>query len=197
MKDRVPEVIGIDPSLKATGICLPDGSTFTLATGDAKRGDTRLHDLRKALRYYLRKAPARLAVVEVPTQFKSGDAALAAGMAQGIVREILVEFAVPFGKINPSLVKKFATGRGGGPETDKLHMIAAANRHRFALHGPADGTYDNLDDDNQADAWWLREMGLWHLGVRRLDPMQDTITTPHLIRDETVKDSKGAKWPGV
>jgi crossover junction endodeoxyribonuclease RuvC len=192
----IPEVIGIDPSLKATGFCGSDGTTFTLTTGDAKRGDTRLHDLRKMLRYYLRANPARLAVVEVPARFQSGDAALAAGMAQGIVREILVEFAIPFGKLNPTLVKKFATGRG---DADKGAMVAAANRHRLAAHtskAVGDRMYDDLTDDNQADAWWLRQMGLWHLGVKTLDPGQDEVVGSNAIRDTVIRPAKGAKWPG-
>ena len=178
------EVIGIDPSLTATGVCLPDGTCTTIKTGGAHRGDQRLHDLRRAMRYYLRAWPARLAVIEVPGQFRSGDAALAAGMVQGVIREILVEFQLPFGKIHLTKVKQFATGKG---DADKATMVAAANRHRDA---------DPLTDDNQADAWWLRQIGLWHLGEKTLDPSQDEWLNPHLLRDEIDRNPKGAKWPG-
>lgn len=209
-----PEVIGIDPSLRATGICLPDGTTFTIKTGEAAVGDYRLNLLEKALRYYLRSFPARLAVVETPGDmggFRSIDAAMAAGMAQGVIRLVLGEFRIPFGKINPTLVKKFATGHGGGSETDKAHMIAAANRHRIAPHvtphmnlrgepncpGCKGERLDPLTDDNQADAWWLREMGLWYLGVRHLDPANDTILNSEIVRRACVADRKGAKWPAA
>jgi Holliday junction resolvasome RuvABC endonuclease subunit len=198
----LPEVIGIDPSLKRTGLCFPDGSMAVIATGDAHRGDHRLHDLRQALRYYLRSWPAQLAVIEVPAQFKSGDAALAAGMAQGIVRELLVEFQVPFGKIHPSTLKLFAVGRGSGPDSDKAHMVAACNRHREndSRHWTArsgEPEYVAITDDNEADAWWLRQMGLWYLGrPDELDPSRDSILNSTIVRDAAVKGPKGVKWPG-
>jgi Holliday junction resolvasome RuvABC endonuclease subunit len=185
----LPEVIGIDPSLKATGLCFPDGSTQVIRTGDADRGDARLWDLSRQLRYYLRSWPAQLAVIEIPGQFRSGDAAMAAGMVQGIIRTMLIEFRLPFGKIHLTKLKMFATGHGGGGETDKAHMIAAANRHRERFAVP-------ITDDNEADAWWLRQMGLWHLGVRDLDPACDASLIPNTIRDAVVNDSKGVRWPG-
>lgn len=189
----LPEVIGIDPSLKRTGLCFPDGSTTVIATGGAELGDTRLYDLSRQLRYYLRVWPATLAVVEVPARFQSGDAALAAGMAQGIVRAMLVEFRVPFGKINPTLVKRFATGRG---DADKKVMVAAANRHRGAAAVRTGLPEVAITDDNEVDAWWLRQMGLWHLGHKLLDPGQDSVLSPEIIRDAAVAGRKGAKWPG-
>ncbi len=189
------QVMGIDPSLTATGFCLPDGQCFTVATGTASRGDTRRADLSRQTRYYLRGHRVDLAVIEVPAmeRFRSGDAALAVGMAHGVIRALLAEFSVPVARINPQLLKMFATGSGNA---GKLTMTAAANRQRRATWPSEDG-YTNITDDNQADAWWLREMGLWRHGVRGgLDLTVDEFLHPAQIRDRCVADSKGAKWPG-
>jgi Holliday junction resolvasome RuvABC endonuclease subunit len=193
---QVIGVIGVDPSLRATGLCLPTGECFTIATGEANLGDIRLLDLRRQLVYYVQSSLGRgrvpLAVIEVPAQFQSGDAALAAGMAQGICREVFVESGIPIAKVNLSKVKMFATGHG---DASKPQMILAANYYRARLEaGP---NYRDLTDDNQADAWWLREMGLWHLGVRRIDGSGDDILNGHIVRDGAVAASKGVKWPGA
>lgn len=190
-------VMGFDPSLRASGLCLPDGSTYTIETGGSHRGDVRLHDMRNGLRHYIRRAlPVALAAVEIPTLFRSGDAALAAGMAQGITREVLIEFGIPYALVHPSALKMFAVGRG---DADKPLMVAAANRHRRNLrHQPGElATEDDLTDDNQADAWWLWQMCRWHLGDRVLDPDLDEWLHPHLLRDTKTRTGKGTRWPGI
>ncbi len=190
-----PRVLGVDPSLKATGVCLPDGWTFTIKTGEAIVGDRRLHILRTALRTYVRRAlPLDLGAIEVPTQFRSGDAAIAAGMAQGICREVLIEYGVPYGLVHPTSVKMFGTGRG---DADKALMIATADRHRKHRAYLGEVT-EAVGDDNQADAWWIYQMCRRYFGVDDLDPDLDEWLNPHLIREAKTKPGKitGAKWPG-
>jgi Holliday junction resolvasome RuvABC endonuclease subunit len=182
------EIMGVDPSLTHTGICLPNGSTGSIVTGDAKRGDRRLYDLERAFRHYVRSWPCALAVVEdIPFSSKGNTAGAAFGHA--IVRLILAEFGIPVALIVPATLKMFATGRGNA---DKPEMVAAMNRHDPLKVPPT-------KDHNQADAWWLRQMGLWWQGDRRLDPMMDEIIGSDAVRQKCVfgpwRKSPGAKWP--
>jgi len=187
----VIEIMGGDLSLTATGLCLPDGSMATLKTGPSSRGDARLPDLGRAFRHQLRAWPVALMVLELPGRFKSADAALGVGMAHGIVREILAEFRVPVAFIAPAVLKMFATGKGNA---DKAEMVIAANQARNA-----DGTGQEITDHNQADAWWLRQMGLWKYGARHLDEIGATDFDGHGIRHKAVfgpwRKDGGAKWP--
>ena len=200
------DVMGIDPSLRRTGICLPSGDTFHIATGEADRGDWRLVILQRQVRYYLRQGPVELAVIEGPGRYRSGDAAIAAGMAQAAIRSVLAEYAVPVAIIQPAVLKLFACGKGNA---DKAEMVAAANRHRqswIAIHSarpPFTKTVlegNAITDDNEADAWWLRQMGLWHLSDCALDPANDSFLHPEVVREKACHGpwpkGQGAKWPG-
>lgn len=184
---RTTHVLGVDASLTATGLCLPSSNTFVIKTGGAGRGDFRLTELRRSLSYYLRSATVDLAVVEdLPTHSKGNVAVL--GMAHGVVRELLAEYRIPRGLIIPATLKKFATGNGA---CDKRDMIAAANMIR--------PDRDPITDDNEADAWWLRQMGRWWLGAKDLDEIGQRDFDGHGTRHRCVfgpwKSIGGAKWP--
>jgi Holliday junction resolvasome RuvABC endonuclease subunit len=144
---NTPRVIGLDLSLTATGICLPDGTTHTIKT-NAKDGDARLlhiaHTLANAL------APgADLAVVEdLPVHAKSAGIT---GMVHGVARAALLEAGIPYALVVPATLKKYATGKGNG---DKTPMAIAALKRANREFG----------DDNQCDAAWLRWAGLDWLG---------------------------------
>jgi Holliday junction resolvasome RuvABC endonuclease subunit len=184
------EVRGVDPSLRATGVCLPDGSTVTIKTGQADKGDSRLTILRKAFTFQVMKWPAELNVIELPGHFQTQSSAIAAGMALGIIREVLADAGEPVAFVAPALLKQFATGRGNAEKTD---MVAAANeaRGRYAVAPVCD-----LTSDDEADAWWLWQMGRWRL---------DCADVPEIWRypknkpaegiRELAVNGGGAKWP--
>jgi len=139
-------VVGIDPSLTSTGIAAADGALSTVG-GDSKVGDRRLARIADAVA--LAVADADLVVLELlPQHMKSAGIT---GMAQGVIRLALVNACVPYVFLQPSLLKKYATGRGAA---DKADM-------RMALY---QRTGVDVRDDNQVDAWWLRAAGLQHLG---------------------------------
>jgi Holliday junction resolvasome RuvABC endonuclease subunit len=203
------EVMGGDPSLSKTGICLPDGSVFHIDTGDATRGDVRLWDLERALLYYLESRPPALAVLEdLPTHSKGNVAVM--GMAHGIVRKCIAQKRIPRALIVPATLKMFATGHGNA---DKAEMIHAANIHRKAPHvtphmnllgepncrGCKGEMLAPITDDNEADAWWLRQMGLWWMGDESLGELEPIGFDGHGLRHRCVygpwKNSGGAKWP--
>jgi Holliday junction resolvasome RuvABC endonuclease subunit len=143
----IPAVLGLDLSLTATGVCLPDGSTHTIKT-NTKHGDRRLLHIGQAIANAL--APgADLAVVEdLPTHAHSAGIT---GMVHGVVRAALLEAGVPYVLVAPATLKKYATGAGNG---DKTAMAIAALKRAGA----------EFADDNQCDAFWLRAAGLDRLG---------------------------------
>lgn len=139
-------VVGIDPSLSATGLAAADG-TLTTVGGDARLGDRRLALLADAVATAV--ADAHLVVLEdLPTHAKSAGLT---GRAQGVVRLALINAGVPYVAVVPAALKRYATGRGNAMKTDMRMEL-------FKRTGL------DLRDDNQCDAWWLRAAGLQHLG---------------------------------
>lgn len=148
-------VMGLDLSMTATGICLPGGSAWTVAT-DAKTKDRRLCVIRDAVTTALTGAdPVDLVVMEEAPPGLKGPAIKAIHMVQGAVRTLLLDTSVPYAVVNPSTLKVYATGRKGA---DKTAMAMAAYK-RAGLEFP---------DDNQVDAWWLRAMGLDRFGLAEI-----------------------------
>lgn len=157
-------VVGIDPSLTGTGIATPDAS-WTVRS----EGDDRLAAIYDAVRSAC-DGPADLAVVEdLPTHAQGAGKT---GMAQGVARLALIHTGVPYALVTPATVKKYATGKGNATKPDM----------RMALYQRA-----GIDqrDDNQVDAWWLRALGMQHLGEPVVDMPVLNIAALHKIH-----------WPG-
>lgn len=147
--------LGLDLSIAAPGMCADDVAAETIRTRQ-QDGDARMCRIRDAVRHYARTARPVLAVLEqaLPGMRQQGGGALM--MLHGAVRTELLDRGVPYVLVYPVTLKIYATGDS---RADKAAMIAAAQQHtgrRFA-------------DDNQADAWWLRQMGLDALGVSTLN----------------------------
>jgi Holliday junction resolvasome RuvABC endonuclease subunit len=142
-------VLGLDLSLTATGVALPDGTCRTIKTNPAD-GDLRLLQISESIRVAVTvTGPVDLAVVEdLPV---GARAAGITGMVHGVARAALANAGVPYALISPATLKAYATGSGNA---DKTAMALAA----FKRHGI------EFADDNQCDAWWLRAAGLQHLG---------------------------------
>lgn len=149
-------VVGIDPSLTATGVADADGGLLTITS--KPDGDTVADRARRLVTIWahlrpLRLYAARLVVIEGPAFSRQGQAGvhLRAGLWWHIVTR-LHAVGVPVAEVPPTTLKKYATGKGNATKADM----------RMALYKRA-----GLDiaDDNQADAYWLRQMGLTHLGL--------------------------------
>lgn len=145
-------VIGIDPSLTGTGVA-NETETFTIST-DAKTVN-RLQVIHRRISQALFLVD--LAVIEdLPTH---AHGAGLTGMAQGVIRLALMDNLVPFTTVPAATLKKFATGRGNATKADmRLELFKR--------------TGVDLRDDNQVDAWWLRQVGL------HLTDHPDRITLP-------------------
>ena len=159
-------VIGVDPSITATGVALSDGS-LVIVGGKADRGDERLLDI--ACLIGTVTAQAHLVVLEdLPTH---AHGAGITGMAQGVVRLMCLRAGVPYVTLPPAVLKKYATGRGNGTKGDM----------RMALYQRA-----GIDerDDNKVDAWWLRAAGMQAYG-------QPVVTVPAA----QARALEAATWP--
>jgi Holliday junction resolvasome RuvABC endonuclease subunit len=148
MPPPTPRVIGIDPSIAATGLATVKGDMLTVG-GKPELGDTRLAFIHQEVLRVCRSGKPDLAVLEDSPANTQGSGVL--GMVQGVIRLALLECRVPYALIVPATLKKYATGRG---KCDKGEL-------RMALYRRAG--IDNRDND-QVDAWWLRHMGLDRLG---------------------------------
>lgn len=134
-------IAGIDPSLSGTGYS--DGRELLTITTQAA-DPFRLAVIHDAISSLVARR-CRLAVLEdLPTH---AHGAGKTGMAQGVIRLALIRQRVHYITVSPSIVKKLATGKGNATKPDM----------RMALYQRA-----GLDvrDDNQVDAWWLRQIGM-------------------------------------
>lgn len=150
-----PAIVGLDLSITATGLALADGSVATFSP-PAKLGDRRL----TAITDHLAFGPtpeviaADLVVIEGPVVRSS--AAVVIGMVHGAVRTLLLNEGTPYALVPPATLKKFATGKGSA---DKTAMALAAYKRAGV----------EFADDNECDAWWLREAGLRAAGCPSFD----------------------------
>lgn len=153
-----PRVVGLDLSLTATGYAY-HGCRGTIHAKHLK-GAERLAYLRDAVmrldlsfeNYNLPSEPTRpdLVVME-GYSYASANQAHQVGELGGVIRLALHEAGVPFVVVAPAALKKYATGKGNA---NKAAMLQAAWQ-RLGYEGT---------DDNEADALWLRAMGLDALG---------------------------------
>ncbi len=141
-------IMGLDLSLNGTGVCLPDSRVLTIKL-KAEHGDNRLCIIRDTVRRFLPQVD--LCVIEGMGRFK-GNTGLVIAQVHGTIKTELMDAGVPYAIVTPSTLKKWATGNGSA---DKELMAAAA----------LDQAGLRFRDDNQADAWWLREAGLDHYGM--------------------------------
>lgn len=154
-------VLGLDLSITAPGLCADDNRACTLRTDDRRR-DLRLNDIRDWVRYYARTRPRPVlaAIEDIVPKGNRSDTALI--LVQGAVRTELNDLGIPYVLVNQAWVKDFATGDS---RADKAGMIRSAEATSGA----------HFADDNQADAWWLRRIGLVALDMVPASPRQREI----------------------
>jgi crossover junction endodeoxyribonuclease RuvC len=134
-------VVGLDLSLTATGICTADQcATIKVRSNGMKR----LLDIREALVDHGLCA-ADVVVIEGYSFGSMNSHAHALGELGGHIRLCLYQAEIRYVDIPPAVLKKFATGKGNA---NKDVMVATAARAGC----PA-------DDNNAVDAWWLRQLG--------------------------------------
>ncbi len=169
-----PNVIGLDLSLTATGVAWHDG-TNTLKS--PCKGMQRLAHLRDHLLAVCHgplglTVRVDLVVIEGYSMGTARQSSHAHGLGElgGVVRLSLWEAGVPYVDVPPACLKKYATGAGNSRK--EAVLIAAVKRGA------------EVRDNNEADAWWLRAMGMDALGF-------PTVAVPQLHRKALVT----VAWP--
>lgn len=149
MTTSATTVFGLDPSTKRIGLTRPDGTTVSIrARAGAEDPIRRRHELRVAVRRELRCWPeATLLVVEgynlgaVPGRL----ALVRLGEIGGAVRDEAFEAGLDVVEVAPAALKLEATGKGTASKDEVLEAARVA--------GAA------VQNDDEADAWWLHEIG--------------------------------------
>lgn len=154
MTDPSPAlVVGLDLSLRGTGIAHVDGRTETFAPAcddDRNYGLDRMIEIRD---HVIDAVPAdtELVVIEA-LAFAAHDTNRQLAKLAGIVTCALYERGDALLLVPPATVKKYATGKG----TIKKEEVLAAAIRRLDYQGAS------LDE---ADALWLRAIGAALVGV--------------------------------
>jgi Holliday junction resolvasome RuvABC endonuclease subunit len=148
------KILALDLSLTRTGFATPARSGVLVPPKGQDRGVRRLAWFRLQVRALVMEMHADLVVME---GYSFGSPAgqshsHALGELGGVVRLEVFDHRVPFVEIAPKSLKKYATGKGNAA---KAAVLGAAIR-RLGYAG---------DDDNEADALWLRTMAFDHYGL--------------------------------
>lgn len=141
-------VVGLDLSLRETGVARDDGS-FVIAYQIPAHATPLQRVIRlKTLGVQIDRACRGADVVVMEGAFNGPHQSWELGELHGVVKTVLYQRGITFVPIAPTRLKKYATDNGG---SGKDKMLAAAIRAGF-----------EGDNNNAADAWWLRHMGLAH-----------------------------------
>lgn len=140
-------VIGIDPSLTGTGLCV-DGKHFTVTTKPEQPMGERLALIYAAVAGCADGSPWLAVMEDMP---KHAQSAGLTAMAHGVVRLALHQSGARVLTVPPATLKKYATGKGTATKAD----MRMALYQRVGI---------DLRDDNQVDAYWLHALGHHLLG---------------------------------
>lgn len=152
-------VVGLDPSLQATGLALPNGrstigSTRTGATWADRRGRYLgiVAKITSAITGHADYSAHRCVILVEHYAFGVNTAGHADVIELGfLLRWHLAPRCAALVEVNQSTLKKYATGRGNAKKPDlRVELLK-----RAGVDEP---------DDNRVDAAWLRYMGLQRFG---------------------------------
>lgn len=151
-------VMGLDPSLTATGVALPDGRVMVLQPPKCcNRGMRRLAWLRNKVLALIVGYEVGLVFIEGYSYGSRHSHAHSLGELGGVLRLAIHETnGVEYIDVPPSSLKKFATGKGNA----KKELVLVEAVKRLGYQG---------SNDNEADALWLRALGHQVVG----DPIVD------------------------
>ena len=159
-------VVGIDPSLTATGLAVVGNGVALASCVKIRPANLRGHERMDAIREVVLDTvdKAGLVVIEGPSY---GSSAGQAGHHERaglwwLLTRLLWQADIPYAVMSPSGLKKYITGKGNA---DKDSVLAAVVR-RYGEHVV-------IDNNNAADAFALAAAGADHLG-EAIEPMPET-----------------------
>jgi len=145
-------VLGVDPSLTSTGVCMSDDETMVFQP--KTKGPERLIQIRNFVNALVRAHSIDLIAIEGYSFSSRNSHAHALGELGGVLRVDFYEHGIPYVEIPPTSRAKFATGKGNASKTEVVSSISA----RTGIVWSGSGS------DDMCDAWILRQMVLAHLG---------------------------------
>lgn len=168
-------ILGIDPSLSSTGICImsDDGLVIdSIAIQPISKGSERLAVFHQSLKIIIAKYDIHdiRAFIE-GYAFGANNQREALGELGGVLRLELYDGNIPVVVVQPTALKKFATGKGNA---DKI-LMGVQLMKEFGLEYPT---------SDQTDAYWLALFGRAYHGL-----------IPNLTkaRQEIIADMKAPK----
>lgn len=172
-------IVGVDLALTKTGVAHPDGGLETIRPGGTGYG----RHWTVASRLLAIAEGVDLVVLEDYAPHGRGiDALIAVAEVGGVVRTMLHRRGVPTALVRPSSLKLYATGKGNAT---KAEVLAAARADVGVGRGDP---FRFPDNDDEADAYWLRRMALdRYAGGRRLRELP-----PHRFKAVTA-----VQWPAL
>jgi crossover junction endodeoxyribonuclease RuvC len=187
-------VLGLDLSLTSTGcakvISGPlTGAPWTFRVRSAKRGWERMDSQVTRIGQAVKETDPDLIVIEGPAYYSASQGAYwheNAGLWWEVTSRIW-KSGRPFAVIGPSVLKKFATGKGSG--TAKSAMVGAAI-YRFGLA--------EIGED-EADALWLAAAGCQHYGMPlvKLPQMQADALESVVPAKKKIPAHPAVDWPAT
>jgi len=129
------KIVGIDASLTGTGVAMLNGSLRTERIESKKTGVLRLIEIRDRAKEIVRGAD--LVVIE-GYAYAMANQAHQMGELGGVLRVMLVEAGVLWIEVNPSQVKKFATGKGNAKKEEIAVSIYKRWGREFQTNDEAD-----------------------------------------------------------
>lgn len=172
-------VVGIDPSLTATGVVAiqsAEGATGTRVHTFGRRGKTseplmtrlaRLDDTVTAVQNVIRELVVYpdVVTIESPAHNQTtGSHHDRSGLWWLLVRELTYEMGLKVVEIGPTQVKTYATGKGNANKDEVLAAVV-----RRYLEAP-------ITNNNEADAWVLAAMAARLIG----EPVEGDMPKTHL-----------------
>lgn len=161
-------VIGLDLSLASTGVASSEGWVDRIHTKPDGHLFRRLRQIRREVTDYIHEE-VRLVVVEgLAVHSQTGQHLTRAGLWH-MVMEAVDLLGVPWIEVPPTVVKKYATGKGNAPKDEVL--AAAVRRFPDAF---------DIKGNDEADALWLVAIGTDLLG-------EPVLNMPDVNRSALVK----------
>ncbi|HHY27201.1 MAG TPA: crossover junction endodeoxyribonuclease RuvC [Desulfitobacterium dehalogenans] len=168
--------LGIDASLTSPGFCVAGGISPYISSSNyksKKTGFERIVDIHDEVVNYLSGFPVKIIMEELPAGSK-GSYTIERAELVGVIKSTIYRMNLwgKFFLVNPSTLKKFATGKGN---CDKPAMILQAYKE-FGIEFVC---------NDECDAFWLVQIG------RALDGHWDGLNRTKL-REGIVEKLKGA-----
>lgn len=175
------KTIGLDLSLSGTGIAT-GARCITVSVPSSLKGPARLAAIRRAVHHEIRgqedgegRDGVDVAVIEGYAMGVQGAGVRSNAELGGVIRLLLYDLGIGIITVPPASLKLFATGSG---RAQKHEMIDAAVVDANGLYG--------IGDDNQADAYWLRQLGLAVVGKRRPTERQE-VALANVVVDNAIR----------